>query len=774
MSPAWTFAFGILLLFIFGWYYATDIIGRKRKIGLLLTLLIVAFCVDSATPPEKKIRLGLDLKGGTSFLIRLVQRGEEPVTSHQQQQAMEVIRKRVDVFGVSEPVIAPVGSDRIRVEIPGLDAASMQDAQAQLQRVAKLEFALVHPNSEAELRRIEVGEAILNPEYAIKTYKIKDGRETIEGQLLVKKKPAMEGEHVTHAFPFFDQQGYGVTLKLDTVGSKLFGDITARHRGEQLAILLDGEVQSAPRINDAIYTGSAQITGHFDEKEARDLASVLENPLQTPVQLEEIRSASASLGADSIRSGIIAGLVGLALVIASVLLYYRMAGFIAIFGLIINLVMLFGLMAMFHFTLTLPGIAGVILTIGMAVDANVLIYERLREEMALGKTLRAAIEGAYDKAFSAIFDANLTTLITSIILFWQSVGPVRGFAVTLTLGIVASMFSALLVTRTAFQWMTDCFGLKKLSMLNLIPKKTFDFIGARHIALWISIVLITGSVAIFALRGKANFGIDFVGGDLIGIRSEQVITVEETRKALESAGLENAGIQKEKEVDREILMIRSALGTADQVETTMQEAFPDRGVRVESKEYVGSQIGSELAWRSLFALGLSMVGILIYCTVRFEFSFALGVIIALLHDVIITLGVFSLAGRELSLVMVGAILTIAGYSINDTIVVFDRIRENLKGGARGSVATVMNDSINETLSRTILTGGTTLLSIGALFIFGGPVLSDFAFAILIGILVGTYSSIYTATPVVLWWAKLTGKNIRRQVLETDHHAPIKA
>jgi SecD/SecF fusion protein len=421
-------------------------------------------------------------------------------------------------------------------------------------------------------------------------------------------------------------------------------------------------------------------------------------------------------------------------------------------------------MAMFNFTLTLPGIAGIILTIGMAVDANVLIYERLREEMAAGKSLATALTGAYEKAFSAIFDANATTLITAIILFWQATGSVKGFAITLTLGIIASMFSALLFTRTGFRWMVDKFGLAKITMLDLVPKRKFDFLGQRWIALTISLIFIVGSVAVFAFRGEKNFGIDFRGGDLLIVNSSKPVTIAEARTALDDP---DVVIQFEREGTKEMLTFRGTQGTADAILAKLQKAFPESGVVSFGQDTVGPQIGLEFAKSALIALGLGMIGILFYVTLRFEFSFALGALVALLHDVIITLGVFSLIGGELSLVMVGAVLTIAGYSINDTIVVFDRIREGLKNGERGTVQALMNTSINETLSRTILTGGTTLLSVGALYFFGGAVLRDFSFAILIGILVGTYSSIYIAAPVVLWASKLRGKSVRREVLETE-------
>ncbi|MFA7345197.1 MAG: protein translocase subunit SecD [Terrimicrobiaceae bacterium] len=775
MSPAFTFFFGLVILALFGWYFATELANRKRWLGLVLTILLTAFCIEQVWPPTDvknaegqvvvpgKIRLGLDLQGGTSFLIRLIPQTDSGITKDLLDQAVEVIRKRVDQFGVSEPVISPQGKDQILVQIAGLDTKQIEDARAQLQKVAKLEFAMVDPGGEARVARVQAGEEVMPPAYILKPYKLKkDSKEAT--QILITRRPALTGEHVARAFPFFDQQGYGVSLELDAEGAKIFDEVAVQHKGHQMAILLDGEVLSAPVLQSDHYFGRAQITGHFTDKEARELASALENPLRVPVQIEETRSVSPTLGEDSVRSGVVAGLVGLALVILFVLLYYRFAGLVAIFGLLINIVILFGTMAMFHFTLTLPGIAGIILTIGMAVDANVLIYERLREEMAAGKSLAAGLNGAYDKAFSAIFDANATTLITAVILFWQATGSVKGFAVTLTLGIIASMFSALLITRTAFRWMIDKGVLKNLTMLDLIPKKKFDFLGKRWVAAVFSLLLIGGSAGIFALRGEGNFGIDFRGGDLLIVDSAQPVSVAEARKAVDDPAVV---IQFERAGMKDLLSFRSAQGSSKEIVGKLKAAFPDRGISVIGQDTVGAQIGMEFARRAIWALGLGMVGILIYVTLRFEFSFALGALVALLHDVIITLGIFSLIGGELSLVMVGAILTIAGYSINDTIVVFDRIREGLKQGERGSIQTLMNNSINETLGRTILTGGSTLLSVGALYFFGGAVLRDFSFAILVGIGIGTYSSVFIAAPIVLWASKLRGKSVRREVLESE-------
>ncbi len=754
MSPILTFFAGLLLLMLFGWYFATEHGLRKRLIATVLTALLAVFSILTIYPPQKKIALGLDIQGGTSFLIRLVGANQENAKG-MLDQAVEVIRKRVDYFGGGEPIISPVGNDRILVQIPGLDTTKIQEARTQLSRVAKLEFALVHPQNEELVRKIEAGESIIPPDHRVLVYKFSTAKdEKREEKLLVRKRPDLTGDRITSAFAGY-QNEWQVNLEFDAEGAKQFDDLAAAHFQQRFAILLDGEVQSAPSINARYFGGRAQISGgRMGETEARNLASVLENPLQTPVSIEEERSVSPTLGADSVRSSVLAGLVGLLITMIAVLAYYRLLGLIANIVLLTNLLLLMGALTMFNFVLTLPGIAGIILTIGMAVDANVLIYERLREELALGKSLRIALEAAYDKAFSSILDANVTTLITAIILFWQATGPVKGFAISLTLGIVASMFAVLIVGRTATSWLVDTGRVKKITMASLIKPQKFDFMRGGGIATLLSVVVLLICGVVFGMRGEKNFGVDFRGGDLLTLSTDTSVNVADVRKTLEPLKLADASIQKSEQAGRSYITIRSELNTSDAINARITEAMPDARFKAEGSERVGALVGGELARSSLMALGLGLLGILIYVTFRFELSFAVGAIVAVVHDVLMTVGIFSLLGRELSLTLVGAILTIAGYSINDTIVVFDRIREGLGRGQRGSIVQIMNDSINATLSRTVLTGGATLIPIACLFLFGGTVLRDFALAILVGVLVGTYSSIFIASPIVLWWTKM--------------------
>ena len=788
-----TFLYGLLLLVLFGWYFITDSDKAKRLLGSTLTLLLTALCLYTINPPfdvkdadgkivrHGKIQLGLDLKGGTSFLIRLVAEPDETgqtreITPSMVDQAVEVIRKRVDRLGTSEPVITPSGTDSILVQIPGLDPEKLNETREQLRKVAKLEFRLVYPNSDQVISQIEAGLAVIPPGYAIETMAKERKEEKTERKLLVKKKPDLLGEHVTRAGTSFGNEGYEVNITFDNTGADEFAALTKEvgQKNSAMAIVLDGKILSAPTVDGSKYPagitgGNAQISGGgMGEAEARNLASALENPLATPVKIEEERSASASLGQDSIKSGIYSGLLGLALIFVAVLLYYRLAGLVALIALAIEGILLFGILVMFGAVLTLPGIAGTILTLGMAIDANVLIYERLREEIAGGKPLRAALDAAYDKAFSAIFDSHVTTLITAAILYWMATGPVKGFAVTLTIGIIASMFTALVITRNLFLWLFQFNLLRKITMADLIGKTNIDFLGQRKAALIISIVATIGLGAFFAMRGSGNFGIDFRGGDRLVLEAKGDKPSEtQVRTALEGLKLADSTVQTEKSATSEFLVIRSPMDTSSQVDAHIKAQFPQAQFETKGTEKVGSAVGDELIRSSVIALALGLVGILIYVAVQFEVSFAVSAMIALIHDLVLTIGIYSLCGREISLIFIGAVLTIAGYSVSDTIVVFDRIREGVRSDRGGSIYKIVNRSINDTLSRTVLTGGTTLLALAALYFLGGPMLNDFAFAIFVGVVVGTYSSIYIAAPVVLWWSGKGGQNLRSEIKRTE-------
>jgi SecD/SecF fusion protein len=722
-----------------------------------------------------RIKLGLDLQGGVSILVKLDTNRVDNLDTNQVQsadasqaalsQAVEVLRKRVDRFGVAEPLIQPEGNDRILIQLPGLSNQQMENAKRTIQKVAYLEFKLVHPESDELLKQSSVPP----PGYQVLSFNRtgKDGTK-VPHPCLVKKRAEMVGG-IQRAGVTRDNIGRPLILfTLESKSAELFGRITTANVGRQLAIVLDGELQTAPRINSPITGGSGEIEGDFTDEEAFTLRNVLENPLKTPVRIESSSEVDPTLGKDSIRSGIKAAIIGVIAVAIFMLIYYLIAGVVANVALMLNIIILLGVMCSIGTTLTLPGIAGVVLTIGMAVDANVLIYERIREELAANKSMRGALSAGYDKAFGTILDSNLTTLISSIILIFMGTGPVKGFGVTLTIGITVSMFTALVVTRLIFDWLLARNILKNLPMLHLVKGAKYDFMRwavPAFVASWL-LILVGNGYGIF-VRGHDVLGVEFAGGDNITMSFDQAhrVEVDKLRAAakLASAGDVLVAYQRNISTGTDTLRVtvRSAPeaqaaapeGVGVKVVNELQKEFPETNFKVLSLDRVGPTVGQEIQETALLAGLMALFGILIYVAFRYEFSFAVGAVVAIIHDILMTLGWYFLAGRELNATTVAAVLTIIGFSINDTIVIFDRIREDLKLGVRGTFREVMNQALNQTLSRTIITSGTVFLATLSLFIFGGGVINDFAFTFLVGILTGTYSSIYIASAIVLWWHK---------------------
>ena len=735
-----------------------------------------------------KIRLGLDLRGGTSFLLEMDTNRlatVEVVTNQAGQvitrtnymseeevetalsQAVEVLRRRVDKFGVAEPIIQPAGRNRILVQLPGLSEADRESAQRQLQRAAFLEFRLVHERSEELLR-----EGLIEPGYEVLTEERRnpDGTKTLQ-RYLVKKRPerGMTGAYIKSAMVVRGNLGEPrIVFQLTSEGAELFGQITRENQGRLLAIVLDGVLYSAPRIREPILTGSGEITGNFDLREAIELANVLENPLRAPLRVIESRDVDPTLGADSIRSGMRAAMVGAVAVCLFMLVYYLMAGLVANVALLLNILLLLGVMCSIGTTLTLPGIAGIVLTIGMAVDANVLIFERIREELAAGKSLRGAIAAGYEKAFGTILDANLTTLIASVILIYMGTGPVKGFGVTLTIGLSVNMFTALVVTRLIFDALLDRGWLRSIRMLRFIGETRIDFLRwakPAFIASWM-LILVGNGYGIF-VRGHDVLGVEFTGGANLTLAFDPAHRVEVDRlraAATEASGADVlVGYQRDVASGTDNLRITvrvppnatedQAQGLAGRVVEELRRRFPEANFKVLSVDNIGPVIGREIQRSAIWAAVLAMFGVLIYVAFRYEFSFAIGAVVAVVHDLLMTLGWYFLAQHQLNATTVAALLTIIGFSINDTIVIFDRVREDLKLGLRGTFREIMNHALNRTLSRTVITSGTTFLATLALYALGGPVINDFAFAFLIGILTGTYSSIYIAGALVLWWHK---------------------
>ncbi|OGX54018.1 MAG: hypothetical protein A2460_03360, partial [Omnitrophica WOR_2 bacterium RIFOXYC2_FULL_43_9] len=575
--------------------------------------------------------------------------------------------------------------------------------------------------------------------------------------VLLSKTASLTGQAVKDASVGIDQYGLpAVKLTFNEKGIDAFAKLTGEHINERLAIVLDGKIHSAPAIRSKIDSGEAEITrgGGFGVEEANDLRIVLRSgALPAPMNIEEERTIGPLLGADSIRTGVKASIIGTLAVFVFMIIYYLFSGVVACIALSLNFLFILACMGYFHATLTLPGIAGIVLTLGMAVDANVLISERIREELKLGKSLFAGIQTGYAKALSAIFDSNFTTLIAAFFLFQFGTGPIRGFALTLTIGLLASMFTAIFVTKAIFELTLTNKNFKSLKMLQFIGETKFDFIAKRKIFYALSsLVIIIGLVSFFK-KGKDAYGIDFSGGQLQEYSFTKPVAVDTMRAILKEAGISDGSIQQFKE-DPKIVMIRTSVDTADAVAAQLKKNLADNPFEVLRVENVGPVAGKELQKKALMALGLSLLGILFYVAYRFKhFNFAIAGVIALFHDVLVTLGILALTGKQIDLLIVTALLTIAGYSINDTIVIYDRVRENMRAQRKLTLAQIINLSVNQTLSRSILTSGVTLLAVSALFFWGGAILHNFAFSLLVGFISGVYSTVFIASPLVLAWSK---------------------
>jgi len=714
-----------------------------------------------------QMKLGLDLRGGTSFLVGVdlehkssqTDTNGVPLVSESDidkvavlEQAIEVLRKRVDQFGVAEPLIQPSGENRILIQLPGLSEEDIVTMRSTIERAAFLEFRLVHPES---ARYVEQGLVPPGHVRMLLRHTDREGREQIS-HVIVKRntEKGLTGKYVSRAMVIRDpiSNKPTISLRFDSEGARMFAEITRDNVGRSLAIVLDGELYSAPVINEPIPSGEAVISGSFTLKEAFELANVLENPLEAPVKVLSQGVVDPSLGQDSINSGVRAAFIGVILVAAFMLVYYLYAGLVANAALILNIIILLGVLCAIDATLTLPGIAGVVLTIGMAVDANVLIYERIREELAAGKSLRGAVNAGYGKAFSTIFDSNLTTLIASVILIFMGTGPVKGFGVTLTIGVCVSMFTALMVTRLMFDAAIDRGWITKLPMMQFVKGSKIDFLRYAKPAFIASWALIAVGLAYGLHRGGDVMGVDFAGGDALSLKYDKQIEVADVRKAIEATGLTDALVQYQSGAEN-VLAITVPFEKGAGVEAALVKTFPDAKFTRLSLDTVGPVIGAEIMKSAIAAALLALFGILVYVAMRYEFSFAVGAVVAVVHDLLMTLGWFFLSGRELSAPIVAAVLTIIGFSINDTIVIFDRVREDLLLGRRGNFKELMNHALNQTLSRTIITAGTVFLSTLSLYMFGGGVINDFAFTFLVGILTGTYSSIFIACALVLWWHK---------------------
>jgi len=712
----------------------------QGRIALALGVLI--FALVGMLPLKEKINLGLDLQGGMHLLLKVdTSKLPEEAKEDAPAKALEIIRNRIDEFGVKELSVYRQGIDEIVVQLPGV--TDRERARELIGKTALLEFKLVEDNQDLYSKALQ-GE-------------VPDGYElkNVEKEkVLLNKKAFLTGDTLVNAEVKFDQSRFNqpyVAIEFNAKGASITSEVTGANVGKKLAFVLDGKVYSVARIDERIPAGRASITGRFTVEEASDLAIVLRaGTLPAPIYIEEERTIGPLLGRDSINSGIRASIIGLALVFVFMIIYYLFAGLVASFAMFLNFVIILGTLGWLHTTLTLPGIAGMILTVGMAVDANVLIYERMREEMATGKHMRSVISFGYDKAYSAILDSNITTLIAAALLFQFGSGPIKGFGVTLSIGLMASMFTGIFVTRIIFEILSNNKNFTKIPMLELFPKTNIDFIGKRWIAYTLSIIVLGAGLGTFLMRGDKMYGIDFTGGQIQEYSFSKPISAEDVRKVIDGIGVKDATIQQF--TNKNQVLIKTALDEANQIGEAFKNSFKDNPSELLRIEKVGPSVGKHLKKNAFLALIWSLGGILIYVGIRFKnIIYASAGIIALFHDVAIGMGSLAISGGEMDLNIVAALLTIAGYSINDTIVIYDRIRENLKLYRKASMKEIVNMSVNQTLSRTILTSFMTLLAVTSIFLFGGEVLKPFSFVLLAGMISGVYSTVYIASPLIISW-----------------------
>jgi protein-export membrane protein SecD/preprotein translocase SecF subunit len=821
--------------------YPRDITQRERGVDGVMRDTVIR---------RVPLKLGLDLEGGMHLALELDQSGKVSADPKADiERAVQVLRKRTDEFGVTEPLVQKSGDHRIVVELAGIKDPAR--AKLVVQKSAFLEFRITDesgaferalPSMDRALRSMGLGAAgtapkpsavqqLLGGDSASAATDTTDltggllatliqpanaaGIQATPGEFVVEEtayprvdsllnlpqikalwprnveflwsgqptsvgvnrfrllyvvdnKPIITGENLIDATAAIDPLTNGpiVRFELDRAGARKFGTETARHINDFMAIVLDRRVQGRPPVIQGQITKSGQITlGNQTLQEAQDLALTLRaGALPVPLKVVEERQIGASLGQDSIQGGIMAGIVGTALVILIMIGYYSLSGLLAVIALAFYVLFTLGGLAMLDATLTLPGLAGMILSIGIAVDANVLIFERIREELALGKTVRLAVDEGFKHAMPAIIDSNLTTVLTALFLFQFGTGPVQGFAATLIIGIFASLLTAVFITRTMYMiWMQKRPDMKSLSIGTFRPFKDakYDFLAARKHAYLLTAAVLAVGLAFLLIRGL-NYSIEFTGGTLFQVETGKENLEGQLRSGLEAQGFPGAEIQNFGGRGEYVIRARLAGAAVDadnteaattEMRRSLDQVLGSGQYTIVRSEAVGPKVGSELRTQALLAIILSFVAVLGYLAYRFEWRFGLAAVAATAHDILATIAFIGILDLEVSLVVVAAILTVVGYSLNDTIVIFDRVREDLKKYAKEDFTTILNRAVNETLPRTVLTGGTALATLMALAIFGGEVIRPFAMVMFFGIFIGTFSSIFIASPVLLFIEK---------------------
>ncbi|GLY32782.1 protein translocase subunit SecD [Kineosporia sp. NBRC 101731] len=744
---------------------AVPVVRAVLALAVIATSLFVALTMSP--------RLGLDLRGGTQIVLQGKSTETVEANADATDRALSVLRNRIDALGVTDPSVTRSGENRIIIELPGVQ--DPREAAEVVGRTAQLTF---HPVVSAEPAPAEG-----------KDEKLAKGQQRLvdeDGQPLVVGASVMTGEGVGDAAGLNDPSrgpGWFVTIDFKDAGGDAWRQLTADAAcavagdpQRRIAIVLDDEVISSPQVDPSIacnvgMTGSStEITGQFSAEQAQDLAVLIKGgALPIPVEVIEQRTVGPTLGADAIDASIKAAIVGLILTGLFITLVYRVVGFLATLALACYALISYAFLVMLGATLTLPGLAGFVLAIGMAIDANVLVFERAREEFGAlppGKrqgqgALTNALKTGFDKAWTAIIDTNVTTLLAAALLFFLATGPVRGFGVTLSIGVIASMVSALIIARVFTEWAVRRQMLRRRPGLSglagngrlrqWLETSGPDLMGRGRIWLGVSLAIVVVSVAGILVRGL-NLGVEFTGGRLLTFSTSQAVTADQAREVVGEAGFPRAVVQTSSPTGgaAETISVRTEELTNDEA-LSIQEALGAIGGEVskETDELIGPSLGDELRTKALIALGAAILAQMIYLAIRFRWTFGISAALTMFHDVLAVVGIFAWLGKPIDGVFLAAALTVIGLSVNDTVVVFDRVRELRRSQPGEPFGRVVNSAILQTVPRTINTGLGAMFILAALTVLGGDSLTDFALALLIGLVVGTLSSVFTASPLAI-------------------------
>ena len=760
---------------------ASHIKDREKRNELVLRSLLRG--------SQAAIKRGLDLRGGIAFTMEVTDLNESDTSlaggASPMDKVVEIMSDRLNAFGVAETLVRKKGDNAIEIQIP--DRTTKQDPGMveDLQKPAKLEFRIVNVDSNAP--PAQTGEEWTDDEGIPYVAMLRSDAEPNERPIWIRRLWSADGEIIEKAYPRQDQMGgWEVGLDFTSEGAQIFADLTGQvaemsdpvtGQPGRMAIVLDGQLESAPSVRQKIDGGSAVIEGNFNQREAKMLSDILNNPLKVSLEIGEKYEVSPTLASGALSSSLQACILGAVLVIAFMVVYYKAGGLVAVFSVGTNVLLVIACLAgIFQATFTLPGMAALVLTIGMAVDANILIFERIREELKAGKSTENALLGGYEKAFSTIIDANFTTLITASILIWLGTGPVKGFGITLAIGIVTSVFCALFISRLLLTVLVSS-GIKNLISLSAIaksdPRNEIDFHKYRKLAFFISWAVVAVGIASIYSNKDRILGIDFRGGE------ESIISFSEMIDAgdLESTFASSPEVGEVQHVYRsEVgsgdeasrLVLQTEVGKGREALSLLQEKFPSAELVEEGLSNIGASVSNQITSDAISSVLVALIGILLYVAIRFEMGYAIGAVVATVHDVLMTIGLFVLLGTlsggtlcsgQFTAPMIASILMIVGYSINDTIVVFDRIREELELNPVTNLKKIILIAINRVLSRSIITSFTTLLAAVSLWIFGAGIINDFAFVFVIGIVTGTFSSIFIASPIFYFWHKGDRKHV---------------